>query len=141
MSRILVDTTPARGHLFPATPIMDELHSRGHNIALRTLGSQVPMMRERGFDAAPIDPRIEEIAINDYLGRTPFDAQKRAMRLGRAEGAKRVAAAFAAAGGPKAAADAFEALDQALRARAAQGEREVLASRDDQDAPHRLDRQ
>jgi hypothetical protein len=34
------------------------------------------MMRERGFDAAPIDPKIEEIAINDYLGRTPLDAQK-----------------------------------------------------------------
>ena len=80
MSRILVYTTPARGHLFPVTPIMDELHRRGHDIALRTLGSQVPMMRERGFDAAPIDPRIEEIAINDYLGRTPLDAQKRAMR-------------------------------------------------------------
>lgn len=59
MSRILVYTTPARGHLFPVTPIMDELHSRGHEIALRTLGSQVPMMRERGFHAAPIDPRIE----------------------------------------------------------------------------------
>ena len=49
MSRILVYTTPARGHLFPVTPIMDELHSRGHNIALRTLGSQVPMMRKRGL--------------------------------------------------------------------------------------------
>jgi hypothetical protein len=109
---------------------MDELHHRGHNIALRTLGSQVPMMRKRGFDAAPIDPRIEEIAINDYLGRTPFDAQKRAMR-----------AAFASAGSPKSAADAFEALDKALRSRAAQGEREVFAGRDDQDAPHRLDRQ
>jgi hypothetical protein len=77
---------------------MDELHRRGHNIALQTLGSQVPIMRERGFDAAPIDPRIEEIAINDYLGRTPFDAKKRAMR-----------AAFASAGSPKSAADAFEA--------------------------------
>ena len=42
MSRILGYTTPARGHLFPATPIMDELRRRGHSIALRTLGSQVP---------------------------------------------------------------------------------------------------
>jgi hypothetical protein len=32
-------------------------------------------------------------------------------------------------------------LDKALRSRAAQGEREVFAGRDDQDAPHRLDRQ
>jgi hypothetical protein len=37
---------------------MDELHSRGHNIALRTLASEVPLMRERGFDAAPIDRTI-----------------------------------------------------------------------------------
>ena len=80
MSRILVYTTPARGHLFPVTPIMDELHSRGHNIALRTLASEVPLMRERGFDAAPIDRTIEQIPINDYLGRTPLDAQKRAMQ-------------------------------------------------------------
>jgi UDP:flavonoid glycosyltransferase YjiC (YdhE family) len=29
MSRILVYTTPARGHLIPATPIIDELHRRG----------------------------------------------------------------------------------------------------------------
>ena len=68
MSRILVYTTPARGHLFPVTPIMDELHRRGHDIALRTLGSQVPMMRERGFDAAPIDPRIEDR--NERCGRS-----------------------------------------------------------------------
>ena len=58
MSRILVYTTPAQGHLFPVTPIIDELHSRGHNIALRTLASEVPLMRERGFDAAPIDRTI-----------------------------------------------------------------------------------
>jgi hypothetical protein len=48
MSRILAYTTPARGHLFPVTPILDELHRRGHEIALRTLASQVPLMRDRG---------------------------------------------------------------------------------------------
>ena len=36
MSRILVYTTPARGRLFPVTPILDELRRRGHKIALRT---------------------------------------------------------------------------------------------------------
>jgi MGT family glycosyltransferase len=80
MSRILAYTTPARGHLYPVTPILDELHRRGHEIALRTLASQVPLMRDRGFDAVPIDPAIERITIDDYRARTPLGAQKRAMR-------------------------------------------------------------
>jgi MGT family glycosyltransferase len=80
MSRILAYTTPARGHLFPVTPILDELHRRGHEIALRTLASQVPLMRERGFDAAPLEPAVEQIPINDYLARTPLGAEKRVVR-------------------------------------------------------------
>jgi UDP:flavonoid glycosyltransferase YjiC (YdhE family) len=65
MARILAYTTPGRGHLFPLTPILDELGRRGHQIALRTLASQVPTMRARGFDAAPISDRIEAIAHDD----------------------------------------------------------------------------
>ncbi len=33
MARILAYTSPARGHLFPLTPILDELRARGHEIA------------------------------------------------------------------------------------------------------------
>jgi hypothetical protein len=40
MARILAYTTPARGHLFPLTPVLDELGRRGHRIALRTLASR-----------------------------------------------------------------------------------------------------
>jgi MGT family glycosyltransferase len=81
MARVLAYTSPARGHLFPVTPILDELRERGHDIALRTLASQVELMQARGFEAAPIDPAIERIAHDDYLARTPLGAQKRAMRL------------------------------------------------------------
>jgi len=80
MARILTYTSPARGHLFPAVPILEELRSRGHEIAVRTLGSQVEPMRELGFDAAPIDPAIEAIEHDDYRARTPLAAQKRSMR-------------------------------------------------------------
>lgn len=80
MARILAYTTPARGHLFPVTPILDELRERGHEVALRTLASQVALMRDRGFDAAPIDPAIEQVEHDDYRARTPLGAQKRAMR-------------------------------------------------------------
>ena len=60
MSRILAYTSPARGHLFPVVPILDELRSRGHQVTVRTLASQVEAMRDRGFDVARIDPAIEE---------------------------------------------------------------------------------
>jgi hypothetical protein len=81
MARVLAYTSPARGHLFPVTPILDELLGRGHEVALRTLASQVELMRARGFDAAPIDPAIERVAHDDYDARTPLGAQKRAMHV------------------------------------------------------------
>lgn len=79
MSRILSYTSPARGHLFPIVPILLELRSRGHSIALRTLASQAEAMRELGFDAEPIDPAIEAIEHDDFKARTPLGAMKRAM--------------------------------------------------------------
>jgi MGT family glycosyltransferase len=79
--RVLAYTSPARGHLFPITPVLDELQRRGHEVALRTLGSQVELMRSRGFDAAPIDPAIERIPHDDFRGRTPLAAQKRSVRV------------------------------------------------------------
>ena len=81
MARVLAYTSPARGHLYPVVPILDELRARGHEIALRTLASQVEFMRSRGFDAAPIDPAIERIEPDDYRARTPLGAQKRAVRM------------------------------------------------------------
>jgi UDP:flavonoid glycosyltransferase YjiC (YdhE family) len=81
MARVLAYTSPARGHLFPLTPILDELRSRGHDIALRTLASQVEPMGGRGFDAAAIDPAIERIGHDDYKARTPLGALKRSMHV------------------------------------------------------------
>jgi MGT family glycosyltransferase len=87
MARILAYTSPARGHLFPLTPILDELRSRGHQIALRTLASQVPLMQGRGFDAAPISERVEVIQHDDWRARNPQAALGRAVSgfLARAE--------------------------------------------------------
>jgi UDP:flavonoid glycosyltransferase YjiC (YdhE family) len=71
MARVLAYTSPARGHLYPLVPILDELCRRGHEVAIRTLASQVPLMQERGFEAAPIAPRIEDLVHDDYTARTP----------------------------------------------------------------------
>jgi MGT family glycosyltransferase len=77
MARILAYTTPARGHLYPLVPILDELAGRGHEIAVRTLASQVPLMQDRGFAAASISPQIEALPHDDYQARTPQQKLKR----------------------------------------------------------------
>ena len=79
--KILAYTTPARGHLYPLVPILDELAERGHGIAIRTLASEVGLMAERGFDAAPIDPAIEALQHDDYLARNPPAKLKRGMAI------------------------------------------------------------
>jgi UDP:flavonoid glycosyltransferase YjiC (YdhE family) len=80
VSRILAYTSPARGHLFPLTPILDELRHRGHEIALRTLSAEVETMRSRGFEAAAIAPEIEAIEHDDWRARNPLGAVKRSVR-------------------------------------------------------------
>jgi MGT family glycosyltransferase len=81
MARILAYTSPARSHLFPLTPILDELQRRGHQVVLRTLDSQVALMRSRGFDAAPIDARIETIEHEDWRTRNPRESLRLNVRV------------------------------------------------------------
>ncbi len=71
MARILAYTSPARGHLYPLTPILDELSRRGHTIAVRTLSAEVEGMRQRGFDAAAISQQVEAIELQDWRSRSP----------------------------------------------------------------------
>jgi MGT family glycosyltransferase len=80
MTRILAYTSPARGHLFPLTPLLDELHRRGHQIAVRTLASQVPLMQARGFAAAPISAQVEAIEPDDWRARNPREGLARNVR-------------------------------------------------------------
>src|ERR1700722_16445873 len=81
MARILAYTSPGRSHLFPLTPILDELHRRGHEIMLRTLSSQIPLMRSRGFDAASIAPSIEAIELDDWRARNSLQSRRANARV------------------------------------------------------------
>jgi MGT family glycosyltransferase len=81
MSRILAYTSPARGHLYPLTPILVELRSRGHHVSVRTLSSQVELMRSLGFDAAPIDPAIEAMEQDDWRARGQQAALRRSVSV------------------------------------------------------------
>lgn len=78
MSRILVYTSPARGHLFPSMPILLELADRGHQIVVRTLGAEVERLRQMGFAAEAIDPQIEAIEHDDYSAKTSRDGVAKA---------------------------------------------------------------
>jgi MGT family glycosyltransferase len=66
MSRILAYTSPALGHLFPMTPLLLELRSRGHHVHVRTLASQVERMESLGLEASATDPRVETIDNDDW---------------------------------------------------------------------------
>ena len=80
MARVLAYTSPARGHLYPVVPILDALAGRGHDIAIRTLASQVQLMQARGFAAAAISASVEDLIHDDYKARTPRAASSGAWR-------------------------------------------------------------
>lgn len=75
--RVLAYTSPARGHLYPLVPILEELRARGHDVVVRTLAAEVPHLRELGVTAEAIDSRIEAIQHDDFRARTPVAALKR----------------------------------------------------------------
>jgi MGT family glycosyltransferase len=74
MARYLVYTSPARGHLYPVVPTLEELRRRGHEVVVRTLASEVGLLRDLGFEAGAIDPAIERKEHTDWRARTPIGA-------------------------------------------------------------------
>jgi MGT family glycosyltransferase len=71
MSRVLAYTSPARGHLYPATAILLQMRDRGHEVAIRTLATEVPTLTRLGLNARAIDPSLEAITHDDWRARTP----------------------------------------------------------------------
>ena len=86
MARILVYTSPERGHLYPLVPTLIELRSRGHDVRVLTMSAAVDTLRGLGVEATPVDSRIESVKIDDWRARTPIGAQRRevAFFVGRA---------------------------------------------------------
>jgi MGT family glycosyltransferase len=74
MARYLVYTSPARGHLYPVVPTLEELRRRGHEVVVRTLASEVGLLRGLGFEAESIELAIERKEHADWRARTPIGA-------------------------------------------------------------------
>ncbi|HEY2535700.1 MAG TPA: nucleotide disphospho-sugar-binding domain-containing protein [Solirubrobacteraceae bacterium] len=68
--RVLAYTSPARGHLYPVTPIAAELVARGHDGHLYGLADELPHLEPLGIACSPIDPAIEAIEILDWQERS-----------------------------------------------------------------------
>ncbi len=79
MARILVYTSPAVGHLFPALGPATALARRGHDVHVVTLGSEIDRVRGLGLGASAIDPQIESLEMTDYLAKNPVEALERAV--------------------------------------------------------------
>jgi MGT family glycosyltransferase len=81
MSRVLAYTSPARGHLYPLVPTLDELRGRGHGVAVRTLPAEVEMLRARGFDAEALSDEVLALERDHWRARTPTRALKRSLTV------------------------------------------------------------
>ena len=69
MARILAYTSPARGHLMPATAVLLELAARGHEVGVVGLADEVGRLRSLGLDAEPLDPAVEAVTMDDWQSR------------------------------------------------------------------------
>lgn len=72
--RILAYTAPAKGHLYPAVPILLELQRRGHHVIVHTALSEVPHLRDLGLEARHVDPAIDRIELKDYTGKNAVES-------------------------------------------------------------------
>jgi MGT family glycosyltransferase len=78
--KVLAYTSPARGHLYPVTPIMAELTARGHHTHLYGLADELAHLEPLGVECSPIDPVVEGIEIADWHERSLRGAGLSALR-------------------------------------------------------------
>jgi MGT family glycosyltransferase len=70
MGSLLAYTSPARGHLYPIVGPLLELRERGHEVHVRTLESEVRMLRDLGVSAEPVSRAIEDLPLDDWRWET-----------------------------------------------------------------------
>jgi len=78
--KILAYTSPARGHLFPVVPILDELRRRDHDVVCRTLAEHLDDVRALGIKSAAISRRWPGSPSTTGRPTSPLEAQQRGMR-------------------------------------------------------------
>jgi MGT family glycosyltransferase len=74
MARVLIYTCPGQGHAYPPVATAIALRECGHEVSVRTASASVEAIERLGFAAAPLDPRIEAIPLEDWKARTSVGA-------------------------------------------------------------------
>jgi MGT family glycosyltransferase len=77
--KVLAYTSPARGHVYPVVPTLLELRDRGHEVAVRTLASEVANLRGLGLGASAVSPLVEAREMDDWRAKNPLAQLKRAL--------------------------------------------------------------
>jgi MGT family glycosyltransferase len=77
MPKVLIYTSPARGHLYPMLDVALAMRAAGHRVVLQTLADERERVVAEGLEHRPIAAAIEAIGLKDYEGKNPM-AQIRA---------------------------------------------------------------
>lgn len=72
MSRFLIYTSPARGHLYPMVDVALALREDGHDVLVQTLADEEGTLAAAGLPHRPIAPAIEALPLEDYRGGNPM---------------------------------------------------------------------
>jgi MGT family glycosyltransferase len=76
MSRFLVYTAPAHGHVLPYVPGLLALRARGHDVHVRTLPALVDVLQGLGLEASPVSEAVLAVEVTDYKATTDNDRLK-----------------------------------------------------------------
>lgn len=80
MAKVLIYTTPARGHLYPIMDVALTLAKRGHDVHVRTLAAELDIVRAAGLRADAIADAVEKCEMNDWQAKSPLGSVKRAVQ-------------------------------------------------------------
>ncbi len=90
MPKILVYTSPGRGHLYPIMDTALALARRGAHVHVRTLSGERATVEAAGLAVAPVDPRIEALEMTDWQLSSPVEKVARALSVFAARAAVEV---------------------------------------------------
>jgi MGT family glycosyltransferase len=66
MSKVLIYTSPARGHLYPMMDVASALRDAGHAVTVQTLADEKARVEAAGIAHRPIGAAIEAIELEDH---------------------------------------------------------------------------
>ena len=72
MSRVLIYTSPARGHLYPMMDVALALRDAGHQVTVQTLADERESVLATGVEHRAIAAAIDDLPLNDFRGRHPL---------------------------------------------------------------------